>query len=127
MFLLCLRPGLVPQPPRTFSAFIVSLTETLEAGGNKVCPLLTSVCLFARPLWPVSGADVQLCMCREFAQLQLIETIYWKFGSEVLALLLGRVCLETVRITRGKLLHLSCSVRHQEPTNCVAVDRSTVE
>ena len=127
VFLLCLRPGLVPQQPRTFSAFIVLLTETLEAGGNKVCPLLSSVCLFAWPLWPISGADVQLCMCREFAPLQSIETIYWRFRSDVLALLLGRVCLATVRITRGKLLYLSCTVRHQEPTNCGAVDHSTVE
>ena len=76
VFLLCLRLGLVPQQPRTFSAFIVLLTETLEAGGNKVCPLLSSVCLFAQPVWPISGADVQLCMCREFAPLQSIETIY---------------------------------------------------
>lgn len=126
MFLLCLRLGLVPQQPRTFSAFIVLLTKTLEAGGNKVCPLLSSVCLFARPLWPISGADDQLRMCREFAPLQSIETIYWSFGSEVLTLLLGRVCLATVRITRGKLLRLSCTVRHQEPTNCGAVDCSTV-
>ena len=35
VLLLCLRPGLVLQQPRTFSTFLVLLTETPEAGGNK--------------------------------------------------------------------------------------------
>ena len=118
------------SPAATANLFGIysSLTETLEVGGNLVCLLLLSVCLFARPLWPISGAYYdRLCMCRGFVTLQSIETTYWKFGSEVLGLLLGRVCLATVRITRGKLLRLSCTVRYQEPTTCGAVDRSTVE
>ena len=84
-------------------------------------------CLSVQPLLPISGADDRLCMCREFVPLQSIETTYWKFGSQVLGLLLGRVCLATVRITRRKMLHLSCTVRHQELANCGAVDCSTIE
>ena len=41
----------------TFIAFILLLTEMLEAARNKVCSLLSDVCLFALPLWPISGVD----------------------------------------------------------------------
>ena len=101
-----------PAATANLFSFYSSLSKTLEEGGNQVCSLLSSDHLFARPLWPISGADDRLCMCRELAQLQSIETTYWKFGSEVLVLLLDRVCLVTVTITCRRLLHLSCTVRH---------------